>query len=475
MYVKVQVTMTVEWLPISLPYEVSTTAETGTGARSIRCERDSNLGLKTTSQAPEQAQRLPDGVPGTPVHETDLQVRDALGQRGILRGYFPSGTQTSADPFRVRGKVFGSASELQIFHGDGPVVSLFEWFDNLPHRVWPRITVWTAAQTTRTRGLDISLSKPGGPGSSRDYAELELGLPTLSRIRFGAVSPEFLANKTEAQRPGFIQYTKGLEGMPDPQLRHSIRRALEFLFGCGFTVLGQTSVNEGGGLVASVALSAYLPGGSSTAEPPALLHPEWRDAINETWVASFVRGYLAKIDASFDLNRAVWLFLHARSAPVDMAGGFLGAAFEILSRGYFEQPGTAERSKLLPRAEWTTLRLEMEALLEKAAGDRVKLDKIKNRLSNLNAESGTQQHLNFVEDLGFSDSKDAIRQAIAARNDAAHGNFIEDTQWRATYIGGKKLQTLFARALLALTGSEMKYFDYSAVGFPVKDLKIAQG
>jgi hypothetical protein len=73
---------------------------------------------------------------------------------------------------------------------------------------------------------------------------------------------------------------------------------------------------------------------------------------------------------------------------------------------------------------------------------------------------------------GFSEFE---REALAARNDAAHANPIEPGEEWGTLKKCRALQTVFARALLGIVSGPTHYFDYGTEGFPARRLSESQG
>lgn len=105
----------------------------------------------------------------------------------------------------------------------------------------------------------------------------------------------------------------------------------------------------------------------------------------------------------------------------------LGAAFEILRRGHYEQPSNEGRSRLFSRAEWKTLSVELNRVCE-AVGTRegwadlgARLDSLKEKVAGLNAVSGTRLNQQLLDDLKLAHGE--IEEcALRSRNDAAHGS-----------------------------------------------------
>ncbi len=196
-------------------------------------------------------------------------------------------------------------------------------------------------------------------------------------------------------------------------------------------------------------------------------------------MAALVRRYV-DIEHDYNLNGAVWLYLHGRNAPLEMAAGYVGAAFEMLRRGYYERPENESRSRLLPRPRWAELAKKLDATIDSLAqGEDWKdllgeVAALRKRLPGLNDISGSRLNLLFLKDLDLNYGG-AEDRALGARNDAAHANQLDPADNFERLRDYRAAHTLFARGLLAILGVEVRYFDYSSRGYPARDLAQPQG
>ena len=472
-----------EWSPIQLPQILKVVYPRDFGVATVdelEISRGPDLSLRISLQGDGGFTRDAVKVPGTEWKPSPISLLTQSSQSCTLHHYRSREGSTRTENGRTRTQVVGGAASLSIAFGHGAPLSIVEWLTNVPELIWTRFTERTEPLTTIQREES---NAPGGHARianvSCDHIALQFQLPTLSMIRIGTVPPKFVTEGLPIDRPGFIEYHPGPQGLPDERLRHVARRAFEFLFGGGLGLLGYSELDHSGQPVQVFMNSPYVPGGFGGALPPALLHKYWRNGLDEELVARLVRRFV-ELESDYDLDRAVWLCLHARNAPLEMAAGYVGAAFEILRRGYYKRPENESRSRLLPSSQWSAVAKRVSEAIDSSMefecckSFRNELDDLKSRFSGLNDVSGSRLNRLFLSDLGlkFGDTEE---MALAARNDAAHANRVDPSENFASLRAYRAAHTLFARGLLTILGGYVRYFDYSTFGFPVRDLSEAQG
>lgn len=398
------------------------------------------------------------------------------GLPAILEGFGPFSIRTWTEDQKERSHISGRGVSLAITIKDGVPVTIVDWLTNVPSLTWPRITRRSETTTcVRVRDDDQSQSVSKGFRSTSDHFALQLGLPTLSRIRVGTVPPEEIKEGVIVSKPGFIEYSSGHEGLPNEDLRRTVRRALEFLFGAGLGVMGSSEFSQTGDLIRASRTTPYVAGGVGNGLRPTLLHNDFEDGIDEGVVATILKSYIT-FQSEFRLNRVIWLYLHSRNAPLEMKAAYVGGAFEQLCRSFYDQPKNKRESQVMQSDEWKEVKAGFEELVEtlsqtetlKNAKD--KLTKIRTGFSNLNSVSMTKQKMSFLDHLGLTHGE-AEMEALKARNDAAHANDTEDVKSLRAY---RASHTLLARVLLKLLSVSVQYFDYSSFGYPVRPLEEAQ-
>jgi hypothetical protein len=472
--------MTFNWSPIILPCQLSVEnpSPLGIDAGHVRIERSKSLELIVTARG---SVPLPDlskhARPGTVWSGKTLELSWTDGSRPCkAEGFRISRSAVSQmeehEPTTVRGR----ASKLSVAFGSGTTEVHTTWLCNMPARTWPHTTTWKTGPkaTTRTRaGRDWSLQREGRLVSAVDHIWFDIKHPLVSRVVIGEVHSSNLATDEHIASPGFMELWRGTEGLPHTDLRRTFLRALEFLLGAGLGVIGTSEFDTDGRCLYASADSGYVPGGQSEALPPALLHERHIDALSPDLVSSFVQRFIEN-EEHYGLNRAVWLFLNARNAPLDMAAGYVGAAFEILVRGYYKLPSNESRSKLLAKPKWrtveSTLRKTLDALADgELADDEASIKAVQSQLGQLNRVSGKKLNALFLDDLRLQHGE-VEADALQARNDAAHANAMEGDSFVRVLRSYRALHTLFARAMFAVLQVPVRYFDYTALDHPPRGL-----
>ncbi|RJO60559.1 MAG: hypothetical protein C4542_08875 [Dehalococcoidia bacterium] len=466
--------MSIDWLPFSLPkkFRVGDPSSLLSKAAEIEVSRSPDYRLSITA--------IGGGAPKRDKLDTEaIRERidlDLLGEpflQGKLIGYFPSNLSTN---FKFKDapvtKENGIADRLHIFYRKSETATaITEWVVNFPDdRHWPRttdresiVTEWIERDSAKIRENVLKTSS-----ASHDHARINLDLPTVSFIRFGQITTDQVNEPFKVKRPGFIEYSAGGKGLPDEKLRYSIRMALAFIFGCGFGVLGRTETSADGYPIVATAISAFIPGGENFPTPPVLLHERSLDDVDEALVTEFLKRYI-QCEAVKQLDLAVWLYLYSFSAPLNMAAGYLGGAFEILRRYFYSLASNEHKTRLLPKTIWKTISSEIFNTIdkiivtEKQVEFASQLEEIKSRVGGLNSVSGTKLNTLLLEDLGIQYG--IIEQdALKARNDSVHANSLGSEGYLETLRRKKALHTLVARVFFrVLQFDDIYYLDYSAL------------
>ena len=152
---------------------------------------------------------------------------------------------------------------------------------------------------------------------------------------------------------------------------------------------------------------------------------------------------------------------------------FLGVngSIEALQRRFIDAHPDQFRTKVVAdRRVWTSLAREIaEAITKLPIADddkKMLLDGV-GGLNRLPQRIITEQ---VVRSIGIEIGVDES-EAWKRRNDAAHGNEIEDGTELEAIRDMKLLNVLFHRMLLRITNASDGYFDYCTPGFPIRSLR----
>jgi len=483
--------MPVDWLPFSLPmkFRVGDPSKLMSKAVEVEISRSPNYQLTVSAEGSSDFHAEKIDQKATP-QAVDLDLLGKPFNPSRLEGYLPlrhtiSSHYTDAPVVKETGRA--KALHVQ-YNSKSTPAFITEWLTNVPNnRIWPRttdrernITEWIMRDSIKVAEMEEKTS-----GLSRDHMRVDFNLPHISFLRFGKVQTDGIKETINTERAGFLEFHPGPEGMPDETMRRAVRRALEFLFGCGFAVLGETIFNEEGLPVIASAKSSFVPGGEQSPMPPALLHKEWRDGVDEELASKYIANFI-NYDSFERFNRFVWLWLYSFNAPLDMSAGYLGVSLEILRDAYYSRPENEPRSKLLPKSEWRavlkTLQESLDNMTDIKNVDSIssKLNEIKSRLGDLNKVSAKKLNILLLNDLNL-DYGDVETKALQARNDSVHGSIFGSNDYREVLQQTRSLQTLVSRVFLRMLGmDEFYYFDYGdrdpATSDPkAKPLKMKQG
>ena len=464
--------MPTEWLPVPLPstLQLDQLGEQVGSKIEITRHADGWLHVVGTGKENESAaSRL-----GTLVEGTSIIASAPKGVKVRVDGYWELSRQSvnCAAPH-----VSGRAASATYSMAEGAPATITEWLENVHDKWhWPHRTRREQRAVRHRETSRPSENWNETESVSCDHVYLELNRPDLKAVTFGVVAH---AEAPEIYRPGFLEFERGEETLPDERLRRTVRRALEFLFGGGLGVHGWSEATADGLITSTTLTTCHVPGGRGREPPPALFHTNERNSVDASLVQDFLVKYVSAA-CSLGLNEVVWHLANARSSTLDMTAGYIGAAFEALRRRYYEADERARRTKWLPGPRWKELECEFTRVLKEQktrdewGGLSEGLEAIRCRLGSLNSISSKVANERFLTDLGL-EFGDVERNALQARNDAAHANPISPGEEARTLGRCRALYTLVARALLAAIGADLKYFDYSPLDYPVLELNQPMG
>lgn len=264
--------------------------------------------------------------------------------------------------------------------------------------------------------------------------------------------------------PGFILY----KGVPSKEVREKIRICASFVFGRPFIYLGHTIFDYNWQAVSFEAISPYndMEGRAFDliTSPPAPLWDTHKNWINREKFSYMVNAIYKKYDEC-DFRHVSWLYWHAISAPLHMAGADFGATIEAIYK-----PFNLSQT-LMPEDIWNSLKDHLlKAIAEKNIA-KEDLSILVNRIkSNLNQAPKDIVAKKFLATLNISLS-DLEGKAWLQRNKGAHGGVPNNENYIDAFKKTKILQVLCNRMVLSITDASNNYIDYHTVNFPIKHLQ----
>jgi hypothetical protein len=276
--------------------------------------------------------------------------------------------------------------------------------------------------------------------------------------------------KSEGRRkPGCLVYL----GTPDETTRAKVRDALSFSLGMYLVCLGSVTFSENWEIVSYKSVSAYSIDGR-VFDLPVLPPAPFGGRFQHEIVPAALTRMVGSIDSAYDVlnfRSLSWAYWHARCATVHIAPVHFGAAIEALQPQHIDAHADHFRTKVLEdRDVW--------GQLSKAIGDAIDglqippSDKqlLVNGIGGLNRLPQRQLLDQVVNSIGMRLGTDEL-EAWKRRNDAAHGNEIQDDMVLDAIRDMKLLNVLFHRLLLRITNAADRYFDYVTPGFPIRRLE----
>lgn len=268
------------------------------------------------------------------------------------------------------------------------------------------------------------------------------------------------------QRETYILY----QGQAPAEFRRKFRECLSYVFGrpliyLGYSLLTTDSVPCGfevvSGFNADHARYAYV------GLPPAPLFDGNFIIVNERVTTRLLKGLFAHYDA-LNFLHVSWLYWYGLCSALHSQAVQLGAAIEAIQAAHATANPKSYSTKLMDRDKLRFLRDGVEALVAQMDFDDGVKSELQKKIDQLNKPSQRVINERFFEALGLPMGPEED-QAWNRRNDAAHGNSIED--YRGLIKDIKLLMNMFARIVLRISGGSDYYVDYYTLGFPVRKLE----
>jgi len=429
-------------------------------------KRDDKFELILETEAPQDAQtNASTHPPGTVRINTDaVELALIPGIKAVARGVEPFSCQLSS-PGGWREKSTLHSLEA-VVESAGEAKYRMEWLVNVDGNFfrWPDLTAdETETITTRTLCKDqggpvLKSSKKSSGGSSNC---VKIRVANID-IYLGASS----STSTEKRiKPGFILYT---DMLPD-DIRLKIRNCLSFSLGMYLVDFGYTTFNQHWELTSFKAISPYSLYKrvfDFSPMPPSPLGSIGMHDINPLTLSRVVNALYSHYDA-LELGRLSWMYWHAVCAPVHIAAVQFGATIEALQRAYFKNKG---KRKLLGKPDWANLKAKVHSTISELAVDAETKKVLENKVANLNElpQNVAAKRLLKTLQIELSEQEQA---AWERRDDAAHGNEIEEGDYIRLIRDNKLLRIRFHRMLLCMTNASDSYYDYYTLGFPTRNLR----
>lgn len=356
---------------------------------------------------------------------------------------------------------------------DEPPKYTIDWLENVNESpfVWPHSIDDTGADTKiRTlgeHGIGIQLTNSD---ERRAFSR------SCVKFTVSGIETYLCANWQEPNKEwtklGCLIYV----GTPDETTRTKIRSAVSFSLGFYLVYLGHTKFCKDWKILSFKSVSAYSIDRKVFdlfVLPPAPLGTKYQHEIAPDMLSRMVNAIYSKYD-ELNFGSLSWAYWHALSATMHIAAAHFGALIEALQRIYLKANPTVFETRLIAdKNAWKAFSDVLNDEISKLEISEEDRKIIFNNVSSSNRKpqrmiiEGLLKTLNLK--LGVDEDK-----AWKRRNDAAHGMIIEDGSELDIIQDTKILKVLFHRMILRMTNASDLYFDYSAIGFPVRKLNDAK-
>lgn len=343
---------------------------------------------------------------------------------------------------------------------------LIEWLENVDdgHFKWPEF-VGTNTKTHTLVSVGTEPNKVEIPeessseGGSTSGVFLEVGRHKLYLVSTGNDA------KSVGVKSGYILYLE----IPTSDERKKIRDCLSFIMGRPLIKTGYSIFNPEWLLVSFKSVGAYSLNGAAfsvSSLPPFPLGERSQGEINSNNINALVSALYNGYE-EYKFGHLSWAYWHAVCAPIHIAAVHFGACIESLQNSYIENNGKMFRMALIEKPKWKEFRKSALEVLKDLKLEETEHKVLENKINSLNQTPQsvlTERLLNYL-DINFSEAE---KSAWQQRNNAAHGNEIEDGSEIQLIREIKILKVIFHRALLKIMGGGEHYIDYYSVGFPIK-------
>ncbi|MBN1839809.1 MAG: hypothetical protein JW802_07190 [Campylobacterales bacterium] len=277
-------------------------------------------------------------------------------------------------------------------------------------------------------------------------------------------------NKLHDMGSGFILY----KGTPSEKKRRKIRDCLSYALDRYIVYLGYTTYNDNWKWLDFKAIRGYSINNAVYnihTLPPTPLCPKNVNGIDNKLIMRLVNALHKHYD-ELELQHILWLYWHARCAPIHMAAVHYGGAIEFLIDNYIKIHPTKFKKSILEKDNWATLFNKAKEILDTFNIDQTTKEILKNKISNLNQMPYTLKEKQFLDLLQIKFTN-IEKSAWQQRNHAAHGKKTESDKTISLIREVKILRNILNRFILQITQGSDKYIDYYSIGHPRRNLTEA--
>lgn len=450
-------------------YEISQAGPLHEPIHSFTLHRDEKLQITLQTVADRDAiSNAVDYAPGTVRINTDqvVFINPIANSNAVATGVQPlnsvhEASYDSQEQIRETASIYTLRA---VFDAQGSTAYTIDWLANKDNYY-----IWTESikdKTTVTETREICQGA-GGPVINMSRSKTSSSLRCLPLSVSGIKLYLYLPKDADNESQGFVLY----EGAPCEDTRQKIRTCLSFCLGIYLVHLGSCNYSENWELLSSKVISAYSLDGKAfdiPTLPPTFITSRGRNDISKELFGHIFNAIYSNYEC-LNFGHLSWLYWHAVSSPVHNAGVQFGAAIEALQKSYIAANKDRINTKLLEKNDWKTLRNDMEASISKLAVDDTIKIILMNKAGDFNKppQNIIAERLFNSLNLQFSEQE---KLAWNRRNDAGHGNEIEEGEYIQLIRDVKLLRIRFNRLILSITNASSDYYDYYTPGHRIRAL-----
>ena len=436
----------------------------------IKIDRDKKLNIiLTTTSTSNSSSKSIQHPPGTVrINNDSIDMKCISGWDVKLNGVQPfSNTTTRGVNSNSVRKELTSISSLEAkIEGAADGKYLIDWLENADdgYYMWP-----DSVETDIVKNTTISLGRGKNKIEMQEKSESpSMGMSSIF-VSIGGHELYLVSSgedpKSLGVKSGYLLYL----GTPCDETRKKIRNCLSFVLGRPLIKTGYSVFDLNWNIISFKAISAYTMGESAFSiptSPPAPLGHKYQGELDPTIVSSLANSIYEKYE-EYNFGRLSWAYWHAISAPVHIAAVHFGACIESLQSSYIKIHGKLFSNALLEKSQWRKFREGVLDVLDSIELEGVERQVIENKLNSFNQSPQNVLTDRFLNSLGISFSN-AEKAAWQQRNNAAHGNEVEEGNQIKLIRDLKILKVIFHRVFLSAIGGGSQYVDYYSIGFPNK-------
>lgn len=274
-----------------------------------------------------------------------------------------------------------------------------------------------------------------------------------------------------------IEYRQEFGEIPAKKTREAIAEIVSFIFGRHLLNIGYSQYDKNGNPIEQVSINPWGDNVVSYCkeyELSPIIRHDYKDAdIVEKTFEQLVPRYLDMRD-EFALDEVLWRYWIAESLPLGTSIPILHNGIEILANNWFKSTKSKTHGFYLSKSQFEQLLNEdfisIERKLNMQYDDRI-LNKIKGAF-----QTGANEKIEFfLQEIGL-EIGEMERRAIRERNKMIHGSFNgSEEAIDKTNLLTKTYKTFFHRVFLKILGYQGPYIDYSALGWPKKNIDQVAG